>query len=65
MSTPVQIVVAAFQNEEAAQAAYDDLKSKQKDGLIRIQNAAILRKDMDGKLMIKDALTREGPPGFA
>lgn len=63
MSTPVQIVVAAFQSEDQAQKAYDDLKAAQKQGVIRIQNAAILRKDPDGKLHVKDVYDMGGGKG--
>jgi uncharacterized membrane protein len=65
MSTPVQIVVAAFQSEDQAQKAYDDLKTSQKEGVIHIQNAAILRKNADGKLHVKDVHDMGGGKGAA
>ena len=50
----VELIVAAFNDEEAARRALDELKMAQADGLIEIQDAAVLRKDHDGKLHIKE-----------
>lgn len=50
----VQLIVAAFNDEEAARQALDQLKMAQAEGLIDIQDAAVLRKDHDGKLHIKE-----------
>lgn len=63
MTTPVQIVVAAFPNETEAKAVYKDLKQSQKDGLIRIENAAVLTKNTDGKLHVKDIHDMSGGKG--
>ena len=51
---PVQVIVAAFQDEEAAKGALKALKQARKEGLIKIENAAVLRKDEKGKLHIKE-----------
>jgi uncharacterized membrane protein len=51
---PVQIVVAAFKDQSAAQKALDALKDAQKDGVIKIDDAAVLEKDAEGKLNIKE-----------
>jgi uncharacterized membrane protein len=51
---PVQIVVAAFKDQAAAQKALDSLKAAQKDGVIKIDDAAVLEKDAAGKLSIKE-----------
>ena len=50
----VELIVAAFNDEEAARQALDQLKMAQADGLIEIQDAAVLRKDHDGKLHITE-----------
>ncbi len=63
MTTPVQLVVAAFPNEDEATAVYKDLKQSQKDGLIRIENAAVLTKNTDGKLHVKDVHDMGGGKG--
>jgi hypothetical protein len=41
---PVQLVVAAFQEEEAADQALKELKAAQRDKLIDIQDAAVIRR---------------------
>jgi uncharacterized membrane protein len=62
---PIQIVVAAFQDENQAAAVYQQLKQARKDGTIVIQNAAVLRKDTEGKLHIKDVYDMGGGKGAA
>lgn len=47
---PVQLVVAAFQDEKSAKAALNELKEAQREKLIKIEDAAVLRKDEKGKL---------------
>ncbi|RIK25362.1 MAG: hypothetical protein DCC52_11330, partial [Chloroflexi bacterium] len=51
---PVQVIVAAFQDENTANAALNELKEAKKKGLIDIRDAAVLTKDAQGKLHIKD-----------
>ena len=51
---PVQIVVAAFKEERAADQALFELKQAKWAGVIGIQNAAVLRMDQKGKLHIKE-----------
>jgi uncharacterized membrane protein len=65
MSTPVQVVVAAFPNEEAAGNAMAELKRASKEGTIKIDNAATLVKDQNGKLHIKDLHDMGGGKGAA
>ncbi len=62
---PVEIVVAAFTDEEAAKAALDELKKAKKDGLIAIEGAAVLRKDDKGKLHITETGDLGGGKGAA
>jgi uncharacterized membrane protein len=62
---PVQLIVAAFQDEDAASEALKALKQAKKDGLIRIQDAAVIRKDEKGKLRIKETADVGGGKGAA
>ena len=51
---PVQVIVAAFQEEGAAKEVLKELKALKREKLIGIQNAAVLRKDEKGKIHIKE-----------
>jgi uncharacterized membrane protein len=62
---PIQLVVAAFQDEQTAKAALKELKNAQKAKLIQIENAAVLRKDEKGKLHIKETGDMGGGKGAA
>jgi uncharacterized membrane protein len=62
---PVQVIVAAFQDEKAAKAALKELKQASREGLIKIENAAVLRKDKKGKLHIKETHDMGGGKGAA
>ena len=62
---PIQLVVAAFQDEQTAKAALKELKKAQKAKLIQIENAAVLRKDEKGKLHIKETGDMGGRKGAA
>lgn len=62
---PVQLIVAAFQDEKAAKAALSSLKQAQKEKLIKIENAAVLQKDAKGKLHIKETADMGGKKGAA
>jgi uncharacterized membrane protein len=55
---PVQLIVAAFNSPDGAGKAMDDLKQGKKEGLIGIQDAAVVVKDADGKLKITDSKHR-------
>ena len=50
----VELLVAAFNDEDAAQQALDQLKAAQSEGLVEIQDAAVLRKDHNDKVHIKE-----------
>lgn len=63
--TPVQLIVAAFQDEDTASQALKMLKQAKRDGLIRIQDAAVIRKDEKGKLRIKETADVGGGKGAA
>jgi uncharacterized membrane protein len=60
---PVQLVVAAFQEEGAAKEALKTLKQLKKEKLIGIQNAAVIRKDDKGKIHIKETADMGGGRG--
>ena len=63
--TPVQVVVAAFQDEDAAKEALKELKKAKKEHLISIENAAVIRKDKKGKIHIKESHDMGGGKGAA
>ena len=62
---PVELIVAAFQDEKGADQALKELKAAKKQGLIKIENAAVLRKDQKGKLHIKETHDMGGGKGAA
>jgi uncharacterized membrane protein len=51
---PVQVVIAAFKEEKAADEVLWQLKEAKWAGIIGIQDAAVLRKDQKGKLHVKE-----------
>lgn len=63
--TPIQLIVAAFNDETSAKAALKSLKQAQKERVIKIENAAVLRKDETGKLHIKETADMGGGKGAA
>ena len=60
---PTQVIVAAFDGMDTAKEAFDDLKQLEKEKSIKIENAAILRKDNDSKLHIRDVKDMTGTRG--
>jgi uncharacterized membrane protein len=53
-SVPVEVIVAAFQSEDGAKDTLNTLKQAKRQGLIKIIDAAVIRKDEKGKLHIKE-----------
>jgi uncharacterized membrane protein len=51
---PVQIVVAAFRSETAANQVLQELKQLQQTGQIKIDDAAVLDRDLNDQLHIRD-----------
>jgi uncharacterized membrane protein len=51
---PIQIVAAAFTSQDGAEQALKQLKEAKAAGLVAIDNVAVLTKDADGKLDIKE-----------
>lgn len=62
---PVQVIVAAFNEEKAADEALRELKMAKWAGLIGIQNAAVLRRDQKNKLHVKELKDWGGGKGAA
>lgn len=62
---PVEFIVAAFQDPYGAERALEQLKQARKEGLIAIEDAAVLTKDADGKLRIKETGDMGGGKGAA
>ena len=60
---PTRVIVAAFDGMDSAKEAFDDLKQLEKEKSIKIENAAILRKDHDSKLHIRDVKDMTGTRG--
>jgi len=60
---PMQIVVAAFNDEKTADAALKALKQAKKEGVIDIKDAAVLRRDAKNKLHIKEIGDMSGRKG--
>ena len=60
---PTQVIVAAFDGMDSAKEAFEDLKQLEKEKSIKIENAAILRKDHDSKLHIRDVKDMTGTRG--
>lgn len=54
MIGPIELIVAAFGDEARAGAVLKDLKTLEKDGVILLVNAAVMVKEDDGKLSIKE-----------
>lgn len=55
---PVQVIVAAFNDPNRAAEIMDELKQGKKEGLIGIIDAAVVVKDAEGKLKVKDSKRR-------
>jgi uncharacterized membrane protein len=52
--TPVELIVSAFQSEDGADNALDAIVQAKKDKLVRIREAAVVRRDKGGKLHISE-----------
>lgn len=60
---PIQLTVAAFQDENAAGEALKQLRELKKTKLIGLVDAAVIRKDEDGKIRIKETGDMSGKKG--
>jgi uncharacterized membrane protein len=59
----VHVIVAAFHDENSAVAAYRELKDKKNLRLIHMKNSAVVRKDEEGKLHVKETHDMGGGKG--
>ena len=60
MENPVELVVAAFPDEEQAGEVLDELKELEKMKFIGMWNAAVITKDAEGKLKLKETAEARG-----
>jgi uncharacterized membrane protein len=51
---PVQLLVAAFTEEDAADKVFEQLKQAKKEKLIHIQDVAVIKRDADNKIHINE-----------
>ena len=63
MSSPIELLVAAFDGEQTAETALKQLKEMQKDGVVSIVNAAVLVKTSTGHAQIKETEDVRAPAG--
>lgn len=61
--TPVELIVAAFQDEGGAEEALKELNLAKKEHLISIADAAVIRRDSNNKVHIKDVRDVGGGKG--
>ena len=61
--TPIELIVAAFNDENAADEAMKELKQAKKQHLIGIKDAAVIRRDQKNKLHIKEIHDMGGGKG--
>jgi uncharacterized membrane protein len=62
---PLELIIAAFQDEKMAKEALNALKEAQREKPIKIDNAAVLHKDAKGRLHIKETADMGGGKGAA
>jgi uncharacterized membrane protein len=61
---PVQVIVAAFKDVDAASTALKSLEEAKKERLIDIEDAAVIVKDAQGKVTIRETADMRGGKGF-
>jgi uncharacterized membrane protein len=60
---PIELIVAAFQDEQGAENALTELKNAKREQLIAIKDAAVIRRDVNNKVHIKDVRDVGGGKG--
>jgi len=60
MENPVELIVAAWDDEERAGVVLDELKELKKMKFIGIENAAVITKDEESKLKIRETAEAAG-----
>jgi uncharacterized membrane protein len=63
MVGPIELIVAAFNDEAKAGATLKDLKALEKEGVILLVNAAVMVKDEHGKISVKETEDISGGKG--
>ena len=63
MSSPYELIIAAFQDENKADEALQSLKELDKQDVIDVINAAVLVKDQAGKASIKETADPDAKRG--
>ena len=58
MVGPVELIAAAFNDEDKAKESLDILKKLEKDEIIMLVNAAVMVKDEKGKIHVKNQMDR-------
>src|SRR6185295_15534661 len=56
--SPVDVIVAAYNDEQGASNALKELKAASEEWKVDIKDAAILKRDMDNKLKITESADR-------
>lgn len=62
-NVPFAVIVAIFQEEKAADEALGQLKAERKEKAFSIQDAAVIKKDANGKLHVKETADSSGGKG--
>lgn len=57
---PVDLYIAAYDDPDAAQTDWDDIKGMAADKTIKIEGLVLVRRDMDGKIDVKDNAHKVG-----
>jgi uncharacterized membrane protein len=60
---PTEVIVAAFDDEKGADAALARMKEAQKEGVIKVKDAALLHKDEKSKLHVRETGDMTGTRG--
>lgn len=63
MTNPVQLIVAIFSDEDGADRALKELRQAKRERLIGIENAAVIRKGLDGEVRFKETADMGGGQG--
>ena len=62
---PLDVIIAAYNDQEGAKKALGELKAAQKDKVIAIKDAAVIWKDKDSKLHVSETGDMTGTRGAA
>ncbi|NDJ53264.1 MAG: DUF1269 domain-containing protein [Chloroflexi bacterium] len=63
MAGPIELIVAAYNDDDKADAVLQDIKEHHKNGTILLLNAAVLSKDEKGKATIKETADVDAKQG--